>query len=169
MYTNVVYSICTLLSSTLNLLSPPAQNKNAHAQAVYFLSSSTNYQSYVVKNTQILFTCSLLTQCDASQNTRYYAYSIADMQQILNTSSVKVHLWAVFISDMFPITPCVQFYSISSTSIPGYDPVKTANGSIQPIQVILTQYAKAQINPSNDSYIIDTTYRTSKADFPPLN
>ena len=54
-----------------------------------------------------------------------------------------------------------QFYNSTSALFGGYG-LEYINGSIRPIQVVLTQYQQAKLNASDRSFILNGVLNTSK-------
>ena len=55
----------------------------------------------------------------------------------------------------------LQFYNLKNIALSGYDYVKAENGSITPIQVILTQYNLVELNTAERTYTLDGTHNDS--------
>ncbi|KAL5467000.1 hypothetical protein EMCRGX_G031165 [Ephydatia muelleri] len=110
------------------------------AQAFLLTASPFDYRVYIMPETQDVFT-NLLVNSPNDPISRYtfYAYSIDDVLEELQFSSD-------------------QFYNLKNITLAGYDYVKAENGSIIPIQVILTQYNLVELNTSERTFTLGGTY-----------
>eukprot|EP00731_Ephydatia_muelleri_P026753 Em0018g853a len=110
------------------------------AQAFLLTASPFDYRVYIMPETQDVFT-NLLVNSPNDPISRYtfYAYSIDDVLEELQFSSD-------------------QFYYLKNITLAGYDYVKAENGSIIPIQVILTQYNLVELNTSERTFTLGGTY-----------
>lgn len=56
---------------------------------------------------------------------------------------------------------CMQFYNSTNTLFGGYG-LEYVNGSIRPIQVVLTQYTETELNASDMSFVLNGVLNTSE-------
>lgn len=110
------------------------------AQAFLLTASPFDYRAYIMPEMQEVFTNLLVkSPTDAISRYTFYAYSIDDVVEELQFSSD-------------------QFYNLKNIALSGYDYVKAENGSITPIQVILTQYNLVELNTAERTYTLDGTH-----------
>lgn len=120
-------------------------------QAILFMQSLTGEQSIFDNDAQAVFAKFLLPNSFpapplASRTTPYNtydytAYSAADMEGILNDAGNN-------------------FYNNISMLFGGYG-LEYLNGSVRPIEVVLTQYVEAELNASDKSFVLNGILNTT--------
>ncbi|KAL5467001.1 hypothetical protein EMCRGX_G031166 [Ephydatia muelleri] len=126
-------------------------------QAVLFMQSLTGEQSIFENDAQTVFAKFLLPNSSpapplASRTTPYNtydytAYTVTELEEILNTA-------------------CDNFYNSTGTLFGGYG-LEYVNGSIRPIQVVLTQYVEAELNASDRSFVLNGVLNTTSFEIKP--